>query len=281
MTAAPLFARFCPPARPPRARPEAKVLATSPDCSRCCSPAPQPVHADAAQAAGAGAQPADPAANTWNVQVYADRAEVELGDHPDGLLASGTVTFNGNGTLASTNITPTYPAAVAGAPAESTGSTPAGRTTARHARSWHDRHGRRSQSALERLQHLFVIQNGTEVGELNGVTIDHDEYVAASFTKGATQKICKLPIATFANPLALDPRTGNVYGQTAASGEFSPRDAGRGGAGMIAPSSLEGANVDLAEEFTKMIVIQRAYSADARVITTTDEMLDALIRISR
>jgi flagellar hook protein FlgE len=126
-----------------------------------------------------------------------------------------------------------------------------------------------------------VIQNGAEVGELNGVAVDQEGFVIASFTNGATQKIYKLPIATFANPLALDPRTGNVYGQTAASGEFNLRDAGRGGAGMIAPSSLESANVDLGEEFTKMIVTQRAYSANARVITTTDEMLDELIRISR
>jgi flagellar hook protein FlgE len=64
-------------------------------------------------------------------------------------------------------------------------------------------------------------------------------------------------------------------------GEFNLRNAGRGGAGKIASSPLEGANVDLAEEFTKMIVTQRAHSANARVITTTDEMLDELIRISR
>jgi flagellar hook protein FlgE len=49
----------------------------------------------------------------------------------------------------------------------------------------------------------------------------------------------------------------------------------------VAPSALEAANVDLADEFTKMIVTQRAYSANARVVTTTDEMLDELIRISR
>lgn len=74
----------------------------------------------------------------------------------------------------------------------------------------------------------FVIQNGAEVGELNGVTIDNEGFVIASFTNGATHKIYKLPVATFANPLALDPRTGNVHGQTAASGEFNLRDAGRG-----------------------------------------------------
>lgn len=224
----------------------------------------------------------DPAANTWNVEIYADPAEVEVGDHPNGLIATGTVTFNGDGTLAATDITPVYPAAVSGAPLGI---------------NWLDASGPNDSSINLNLGTIgtadglsqfsseynvaFVIQNGAEVGELNGVTIDPDGYVIASFTNGATQRIYKLPVATFANPLALDPRTGNVYGQTAASGEFNLRDAGRGGAGIIAPSSLEGANVDLGEEFTKMIVTQRAYSANARVITTTDEMLDELIRISR
>ena len=53
-----------------------------------------------------------------------------------------------------------------------------------------------------------------------------------------------------------------------------------GGAGVVAPSALEAANVDLAEEFTKMIVTQRAYSANAKVINTTDQMLDELIRMT-
>ena len=111
----------------------------------------------------------------------------------------------------------------------------------------------------------FVIQNGAEVGELNGVTIDEEGFVIASFTNGATQKIYKLPIATFANPLALDPRTGNVYAQTAARASSICATRAVGGAGMIAPSSLEGANVDLAEEFTKMIVTQaRLFSQCAR-----------------
>lgn len=54
-----------------------------------------------------------------------------------------------------------------------------------------------------------------------------------------------------------------------------------GGAGTITPSALEGANVDLADEFTRMIITQRAYSANARVITTTDQMLSELLQMSR
>jgi flagellar hook protein FlgE len=224
----------------------------------------------------------DPAANVWNVEIYADATEVEAGDHPDGLLGSGTVTFNGDGTLASTSITPNYPAATLGAPIGI---------------NWLDADGQDDSAITLDLGTVdsadglsqfasdynvaFVQQNGAEVGELSGVSMDQEGYVIATFTNGATQRIYKLPLATFANPLALDPRTGNVFAQTAASGEFNLRDAGAGGAGSVVPSALEAANVDLADEFTKMIVTQRAYSANARIITTADEMLDELIRISR
>ena len=116
---------------------------------------------------------------------------------------------------------------------------------------------------------------------MNGVSISDEGYVIASFSNGEQQKLYKLPISNFFNPLALNPLSGNVYSETAASGTFNLREAGIGGAGTISPSSLEAANVDIADEFTKMIVTQRAYSANARIVTTTDEMLDELIRISR
>jgi flagellar hook protein FlgE len=225
----------------------------------------------------------DPAANTWNVEIYAPTTAVETGDHPDGLLATGTVTFNGDGSLAGTAITPVYPA-TAGV------GDPVGV-------NWLDLNGAAdstitfsfgtvgSTDGLTQFASAttvaYVTQNGAEVGELNGVSIDEQGYVIAAFTNGETRKLYRLPIATFANPGALDPRSGNVYAQTDGSGEFNLRFAGRGGAGVVTPSALEAANVDLADEFTKMIVTQRAYSANARVVTTTDEMLDELIRISR
>jgi flagellar hook protein FlgE len=226
----------------------------------------------------------DPAANTWHVEFYADPAEIETADHPDGLLASGTVVFNGDGTLGSTSITPNYPAATA-----ATGG-PIGI-------NWLDTGGQGDSSVTLDLgtadvadglsqfagdfSVAFVQQNGAEVGALSGVNIDDDGFVIATFTNGATQPIYKLPLATFANPLALNPRTGNVYNQTTESGEFNLRNAGESGSGTIVPSSLEAANVDLADEFTKMIVTQRAYAANARVVTTSDDMLDELMRIKR
>lgn len=124
-------------------------------------------------------------------------------------------------------------------------------------------------------------QDGTAAGALTGVSVDASGFVSATFNNGQVRRIFQLPIATFANPGALDPRSGNIYAQTDASGEFNLKVAGTAGAGGITPEALEAANVDLGEEFTKMIVTQRAYSANAKVINTTDQMLDELIRIGR
>lgn len=215
------------------------------------------------------------AANTWQVElVAADPTSVDALAHPDGLLATGTVTFNGDGSLATNTLDG---ATVNIAWAAATGADPSAVTL--------DLGRAGETNGLTQFASptnvAFVQQNGAEVGELNGVRIDEEGYVIASFTNGENRRLYQLPIATFANPSGLDPRSGNVFAQTEASGAFNLRAAGRGGAGVLAPSALEAANVDLADEFTKMIVTQRAYSANARVITTTNSMLEELIQISR
>ena len=75
--------------------------------------------------------------------------------------------------------------------------------------------------------------------------------------------------------------TGNAFQQTDTSGDILLQQAASGGSGTVASSALESSTVDLAEEFTKMITTQRAYSAAAKIITTADEMLEELIRIRR
>jgi flagellar hook protein FlgE len=127
----------------------------------------------------------------------------------------------------------------------------------------------------------FTNQDGAPVGLRTGVFIDQDGFVTATFSNGAVRKIYQLPIATFADPNSLRARNGNAYQQTTQSGEFNLRAANNGGAGRIEPSSLEGSNVDLGQEFTNMIVTQRAYGANAKTITTADEMLQELMQIKR
>jgi flagellar hook protein FlgE len=212
------------------------------------------------------------AANEWQVEIYAaDPAMVTAGAVA---LGSGTLTFDGDGSLAGNTL---GGAAIAIDWAAATGANDSSITF--------DFGTAGETNGLTQFASptsvAFVLQNGAEVGELNGVRIDELGYVIASFTNGEERRLYQLPLATFANPAGLDPRSGNVFAQTERSGEFNLRVAGRGGAGLLAPSALEAANVDLADEFTKMIVTQRAYSANSRVITTTNNMLEELIQISR
>jgi hypothetical protein len=94
-------------------------------------------------------------------------------------------------------------------------------------------------------------------------------------------RFAQVAVATFANPNGLIALDGNAYRRSNASGPFSLKGAGTGGAGMIAPSTLESSTVDLSTEFTGLIVTQRAYSASSKIITTADAMLEELINIKR
>ena len=111
--------------------------------------------------------------------------------------------------------------------------------------------------------------------------IDDEGYVSALFDNGRNIRIYQIPLATFPNPNGLEAQTGNVFIETSGSGQFFLRAPSTGGAGAIESGALEASTVDLATEFTTMIVTQRAYSASAKIITTADEMLDELVRIKR
>jgi flagellar hook protein FlgE len=122
-------------------------------------------------------------------------------------------------------------------------------------------------------------QNGAELGLRTGVSIDKDGYVTAQFSNGQSTKIYKLAIATFANSNGLNELTGNVWRESDTSGNFNLREAGSGSAGVINSGALESSNVDLADEFSRMIITQRAYSANTKVISTADDMTEELLRL--
>lgn len=126
---------------------------------------------------------------------------------------------------------------------------------------------------------VYTSQNGAELGLRTGVSISKDGVVTARFSNGETTDIYKIPLATFANVNGLTAQNGNTYLQSTESGEYNLREAGTGSAGSIESSKVEASNVDLAEEFSKMIVTQRAYSAGTKVINTADQMLEELLRL--
>ncbi|MEQ1610721.1 MAG: flagellar hook protein FlgE [Hyphomonadaceae bacterium] len=123
--------------------------------------------------------------------------------------------------------------------------------------------------------------DGTPFGSLASVDVDDDGFVTAIFTNGLTRRIYQVPLATFGNVDGLIPEHGGVYRLGPGAGALSMRGAGIGGAGTVKSRALESSTVDLAEEFSSLIMTQRAYSASSKIITTADEMLDELIRLKR
>lgn len=126
-----------------------------------------------------------------------------------------------------------------------------------------------------------VDANGTPFSGLDKVQISTTGLVTAVFKNGSTRDIAQLALATFVNADGLTPVSGNAYTVSNDSGPLTLKVPGVSGAGLLGVGTLEASEVDLSEEFTNLIVTQRAYSANSRTITTADEMLQELLNIKR
>jgi len=124
-----------------------------------------------------------------------------------------------------------------------------------------------------------ISQDGYAPGYLSGVIIDSDGTIAGNYTNGVTQDIAQLVLADFVNLYGLARVGSQLYMATSESGEPLYDRAGIGGMGTVSSGMLEEANIDLAAEFIKMMITQRGFQANSKVITTTDEMMATLISI--
>lgn len=228
-----------------------------------------------------------PGPNEWFAELRAKPGDLD--NNTNGLISSGKITFTTDGKLASVGnlfggVTPTAinigasdPTAVGGGP------------------RWADGLGIDSQDiqidlanaagGLTQYNSQSVVQsvntNGTAFGNLTNIEVDDQGYVSAIFDNGVTRRIAQVAIATFSNVNGLKGVNGNAYRVTNESGTYSLKTPGQGGAGVLAPSTLEASTVDLSTEFTGLITTQRAYSASSKIITTADQMLEELLSIKR
>ncbi len=124
-------------------------------------------------------------------------------------------------------------------------------------------------------------QNGAAVGKLESFTLGNDGSLIGSFSNGTKQVLAKIALAKFTNPAGLEKAGGSSYVATANSGNVQLGAAGDPGIGTLAGGSLEMSNVDLSQEFTNLIVAQRGFQANARIITTSDEVLQELTQLKR
>lgn len=119
-------------------------------------------------------------------------------------------------------------------------------------------------------------QNGYAAGELVEAGISASGRVTASYSNGQTYELYDIPVSTFNAPNRLQGLDGGAYAETFESG--APVS---GSAGSVKGGALEGSNTDIADEFTKLIVTQQAYSAGTRIVTTSDEMMQEALNMKR
>ena len=127
----------------------------------------------------------------------------------------------------------------------------------------------------------FQTQDGYASGVLRGVSVDENGFVTATYSNGQLTPLFQVAMADFASYEGLSKMGKNLYAESLSSGQPLPGVAGDGRLGNITPMAIEMSNVDLAQEFVKMITTQRAFQANSRVITTSDEILAELINIKR
>lgn len=124
-------------------------------------------------------------------------------------------------------------------------------------------------------------QDGVGVGVLNGFTVDKDGTINGTFDNGMTQRLGRIAMAQFSNPAGLSLTGNNLVAETGNSGLPQIGKAGTGSMGNLTCGFLESSNVDLPTEFANMIVAQRGFQANSRIITTSDEILQELVQLKR
>ena len=124
-------------------------------------------------------------------------------------------------------------------------------------------------------------QNGFALGSLQSFQLGNDGTIMGVYSNGLRQPIGKLAMASFNNPGGLEKAGSSSFRVGDNSGVANVGVAGVGGRGVLNSGALEMSNVDLAEEFTGLIVAQRGFQANSRVITSSDEILQDLVNLKR
>jgi flagellar hook protein FlgE len=126
-----------------------------------------------------------------------------------------------------------------------------------------------------------ISQDGVPLGSFSTVSLNDNGDLAVNYDNGQSRVIGRVPIVTFSDPDKLQKTDGQAYLRTEESGEARANDASSNGSGKIVSSSLESSNVDIASEFSKLILAQRAYSANTKIVTAADELLQDTLNMRR
>ena len=138
-----------------------------------------------------------------------------------------------------------------------------------------------TQFAADESQTLSITKDGSPTSTLTGIEIDETGLMDAIYDTGFRKTLYKIPIANVQNPNGMRTQDGQAFSLTRESGSVYFYDAGEGPTGALVSSALEESTTDVAEELTQLIKTQRAYSSNAKIIQTVDEMLQETTNLKR
>lgn len=211
--------------------------------------------------------------NEWVGEIYAVPATDVAS--AGGLLSSGAIKFNPDGSLDKAGSDPAFFAPLTPAWTNGAASLPI-------ALGFGDDKG---VNGFSQFGGISSVDNksidGGQLGNIASISISDKGIVSAVFDNGSTRPVFQLPIATVPNPNGMTRVSGNAFEVSEQSGAFSINPPGASGAGKIEGFKLEASTADLAQEFTNMIRFQRAYSAASKIITTVDDMLQEVSNLKR
>jgi flagellar hook protein FlgE len=116
---------------------------------------------------------------------------------------------------------------------------------------------------------------------LRNITITQDGYITGIFTNGQTRAVGQVALAKFLAPTEVKKMGKNLFSESSESGQPIISIPGTSGTGVVLSNTLELSNVDLAEEFVKMIISQRGFQANSKMVSTSDELMQELINLKR
>jgi len=206
-------------------------------------------------------------AGQWNLTVTTDDNAATVAGFP------ATVQFNGSGILTSPAADPTITV------------TGWSNGAANLSTNWDIWSGSPAVSSLTGYASASstgsTTQDGYGAGSIQSVVVDSDGIITGNFTNGQTIPLAQVALASFSNQNGLSKQGDNNWQETLASGAGNIGAASTGGRGAILGAQLELSNVDVAEEFTKLIVAQRGYQANSKVVTTSDDMMQVTLNLKQ
>jgi len=124
-------------------------------------------------------------------------------------------------------------------------------------------------------------QDGIPLGSFSSVTTQKNGDVRINYDNGQSRIVARVPVTVFKDADKLEHLDGQAFLRTTESGEARVVEAGEDGAGLLSTRAVERSNVDIATEFSKLILAQRAYSANTKIVTTVDELLQETLNMRR